>query len=129
MAANATTKIQVNYGKDGSLVNIYADNQAELESLLTTVQDLSPLINSVLASVRPTGTIASATAALQAGGLAPTPVAASAPVVAPAGGNSCRHGAMVYREGVSGKGPWKGWMCAAPQGTPKEQKCDAIWVK
>ena len=129
MAANATTKIQVNYGKDGSLVNIYADDQAELESLLTTVQDLAPLINSVLASVRPTGTVASATANLAAAGLNPTPVAQPAPAAAPQGGHVCRHGAMSYKEGVNARGPWKGYLCNAPQGTPKEQKCDAIWVK
>jgi len=52
MAANATTKIQVNYGKDGVLVNVYADNQAELETLLASVQDLSSLINSVNGSLR-----------------------------------------------------------------------------
>lgn len=128
MAANATTKIQVNYGKDGSLINIYADNQAELEALLTTVQDLSPLINSVLASVRPTGSIATATAAITQAFPGATPVAT--PAAAPAqGGHQCRHGQMVYREGVSARGPWKGYMCAAPQGTPKEQKCDAIFVK
>jgi hypothetical protein len=52
MAANATTKIQVNYGKDGVLVNVYADNQGELEALLASVQDVSSLINSVNGSLR-----------------------------------------------------------------------------
>jgi hypothetical protein len=47
MAANATTKIQVNWGKDGLLVNVYADNAQELEQLLTTVQDTAALIESV----------------------------------------------------------------------------------
>jgi hypothetical protein len=51
MAANATTKIQVNYGKDGLLVNIYADNAKELEELLTTVQDTASLLESVGTSI------------------------------------------------------------------------------
>jgi TPP-dependent trihydroxycyclohexane-1,2-dione (THcHDO) dehydratase len=51
MAANATTKIQVNYGKDGSLINIYADNAKELEELLAAVQDTATLIESVGASL------------------------------------------------------------------------------
>jgi hypothetical protein len=60
MAANATTKIQVNWGKDGLLVNVYADNAQELEQLLTTVQDTSALIESVGHSIgrggsQPTG--------------------------------------------------------------------------
>jgi len=71
MAANATTKLQVNYGKDGPLVNIYADNQAELETLLASVQDLSSLINSVNSSLRGTPTIASIADAFNA-----TPVVA-----------------------------------------------------
>ena len=61
MAANATTKIQVNYGKDGVLVNVYADNQAELEALLASVQDVASFINSVNGSLRgaPAPTVAS----------------------------------------------------------------------
>ena len=51
MAANATTKIQVNYGKDGLLVNIYADNAKELEELLTTVHDTASLLESVGTSI------------------------------------------------------------------------------
>jgi len=43
------------------------------------------------------------------------------------GGNSCRHGVMAFREGTSSKGPWKGYMCAAPKGAT--DKCDTIWVR
>ena len=43
------------------------------------------------------------------------------------GGNICKHGAMTYREGVGAKGPWKGYMCAAPKGAT--DKCQTIWVR
>lgn len=123
MAANATTKIQVNYGKDGVLVNIYADNQGELETLLASVQDLSSLINSVNGSLRgtPAPTVASVAEAF--GG---TPVT-SAPAPVAAGANACKHGPMVYKSGTSTKGPWQGWMCPTPKGAT--DKCDTIWVR
>ena len=59
------------------------------------------------------------------------PVRAAAPVAsapAPQGGaNVCKHGPMAYKEGVSAKGPWKGYMCQAPKGAP--DKCQTIWVR
>ena len=124
MAANATTKIQVNYGKDGVLVNVYADNQAELESLLASVQDLSTLINSVNGSLRgaPAPTVASVADAFNA-----TPVAAPAPVVTEGQAPTCKHGNMTFRTGTSARGPWKAWMCAAPKGAA--DKCDAIFIR
>jgi hypothetical protein len=41
--------------------------------------------------------------------------------------HTCRHGEMAFRSGTSAKGPWKGYMCAAPKGAP--DKCDTIWVR
>lgn len=124
MAANATTKIQVNYGKDGLLVNVYADNAKELEELLTTVQDTSSLMQSVGASIGRSnppqsngGAIAYAKKALGA-----TAVSASE-----ADAPDCKHGTMAFRSGVGQKGPWKGWMCAAPKGAT--DKCDTVWIR
>ena len=122
MAAPESTKFQVNFkSPDGTLINLYASSKEELESLLTAAQDFSALISSVSKS-------------FSGGGYAP---AVSAPVVsgqvaapaapAPAGGQACRHGNMVYKEGVGAKGPWKGYMCAAPKGAP--DKCQTIWVR
>ena len=51
MAAPERTKLQVNYGKDGLLVNVYAETAKELEDLLTIVQDTSSLMLSVGASI------------------------------------------------------------------------------
>ena len=136
MAAPDTTKYQINYKlADGTLINLYATDVKDLETGLADLGMVASLIKSTGADLSGNA-LASATAALQAGGLAPTQVYTSpAPAnqqlnntaAAPAGGNACRHGAMVYKEGTSAKGPWKAWMCAAPKGAP--DKCDAIWIR
>ena len=125
MSASQTTKFQVNYKlADGTLINIYADNVRELEAGLA---DLA--MNA--ANIRVTGS------ELSGGAPAPAPTVAAVaqqfnatPVAAPApagGANSCRHGAMTLRSGVGQKGPWSGYMCAAPKGAP--DKCETIWVR
>lgn len=43
---------------------------------------------------------------------------------APAGGRTCQHGARVRREGVSARGPWVGWFCSTPKGTPGQCPAD-----
>ena len=124
--ATEGTKFQINYKlNDGTLINLYAGTVTELESGLA---DLA--MNAM--NIRATGLELS-------GGQAPAPaptVAAVAqqfnatPVAAPAptgGANTCRHGAMTLRSGVGQKGPWSGYMCAAPKGAP--DKCDTIWVR
>ena len=117
MAAPESTKFQVNFkSPDGTLINLYAASKEELEGLLTAAQDFSALIGSVSQAF--------------AGSAAPAPVRSFTPAVAaPAAGNGnvCKHGEMVYREGVGAKGPWKGYMCAAPKGAT--DKCSTIWVK
>lgn len=122
--ATEGTKFQINYKlNDGTLINLYASTVTELESGLA---DLA--MNAM--NIRATG-------AELSGGQAPAPTVAAVaqafnatPVAAPApsgGGNTCRHGAMTLRSGVGQKGPWSGYMCAAPKGAP--DKCDTIWVR
>jgi hypothetical protein len=118
MAAPESTKFQVNFkAPDGTLINLYATNKEELEALLTAAQDFSALIGSVSQAFGGAGNAA--------------PVRSAAPVAsAPApqaSGNVCKHGPMAYKEGVSAKGPWKGYMCAAPKGAV--DKCATIWVR
>jgi hypothetical protein len=117
MAAPESTKFQVNFkSPDGTLINLYAASKEELEALLTAAQDFSALIGSVSQAFGSAGYAA--------------PVRSAAPVAsAPSadGGNICKHGAMTYREGVGAKGPWKGYMCAAPKGAT--DKCQTIWVR
>ena len=128
MAANATTKIQVNYGKDGVLVNVYADNQGELEALLASVQDVSSLINSVNASLRGAPVASAPTVGSIEKQFNTPPVApAPAPVVVEGQAPTCSHGTMAFRNGTSARGPWRAWMCAAPKGAV--DKCEAIFLR
>ena len=126
--ATEGTKFQINYKlNDGTLINLYAATVTELE---TGLADLA--MNAM--NIRATGLelsggaapVAAPTVAAIAQQFNATPVAAPAPAQS-GGGNSCRHGVMTLRSGVGQKGPWSGYMCAAPKGAP--DKCDTIWVR
>jgi len=121
--ASEGTKFQINYKlADGTLINLYAANVQELETGLTDLSMVSALIKSTGAEFtggQPAPTVASVAQAFNA-----TPVAAAP---AQAGGHTCKHGVMSLRSGVGQKGPWSGYMCAAPKGAP--DKCDTIWVR
>ena len=123
MAANENTKFQINYKlNDGTLINLYATDVKDLETGLNDLGMVATLIKATsndLHGGAPAPTVASVAESFNA-----TPVAAPAPT---GGGNSCRHGAMTLRSGVGQKGPWSGYMCAAPKGAP--DKCDTIWVR
>ena len=125
--ATEGTKFQINYKlNDGTLINLYAGSVTELESGLA---DLA--MNAM--NIRATGLelsggaapVAAPTVASVAQAFGGTPVAA--PAAPTGGGNTCRHGVMALREGTSARGPWKGYMCAAPKGAT--DKCDTIWVR
>ena len=123
--ATEGTKFQINYKlNDGTLINLYATDVKDLETGLADLGMVATLIRTTgndLHGGQPAPTVASVAAAF--GG---TPVQA-APAAAPAGGNTCRHGVMALREGTSARGPWKGYMCAAPKGAT--DKCDTIWIR
>jgi hypothetical protein len=123
--ATEGTKYQINYKlNDGTLINLYAADVKELETGLTDLSMVATLIKSTgkeLGGV-PTQPAPSVDAIAQS--FNATPVAAPAPQ---GGGNTCRHGVMALRSGVGQKGPWSGYMCAAPKGAP--DKCDTIWVR
>ena len=118
MAANSDTAVQINYKlADGTLINVYAKNVAELEGHLIALADKSTIITATAtalgANTTPAGNLAFAKQSLGA-----TEIQAD---------KTCKHGAMQYKTGVSSKGPWKAWMCAAPKGAP--DKCEAIWIR
>jgi hypothetical protein len=122
--ATEGTKFQINYKlNDGTLINLYAATVTELESGLA---DLAMNAMNIRATgLELSGGQAAPTVAAVAQSFNATPVqAAPAPA---GGGNSCRHGVMTLRSGVGQKGPWSGYMCAAPKGAP--DKCDTIWVR
>ena len=123
--ATEGTKFQINYKlNDGTLINLYAATVQELETGLTDLSMVSTLIKSTGAELGGVPAQAAPSVAAVAQAFNATPVAAPAPA---GGGNSCRHGAMTLRSGVGQKGPWSGYMCAAPKGAP--DKCDTIWVR
>jgi hypothetical protein len=127
MAAPDSTKFQINYKlSDGTLINLYATDVRELESGLADLGMVASLIKSTGADLGGSAT-ASAVAAITNAFPGATPVAQPAAAPAADGGKQCRHGAMSFKSGVSAKGPWQGWMCAAPKGAA--DKCDTIWVR
>jgi hypothetical protein len=40
---------------------------------------------------------------------------------------SCTHGIMTKRQGAGAKGPWKGYMCPTPKGTPDQ--CEPVFIR
>lgn len=125
MAAPESTKFQVNFkSPDGTLVNLYAANKDELEALLTAAQDFSALIGAVSQSFHGN------TPAVSVQPSAPRAVSNPAPAttqVVEGQAPACKHGNMTFRTGTGAKGPWKGWMCAAPKGA--SDKCATIWAQ
>ena len=147
--ASETTKLQVNFKlNDGTLINIYADNAGELESLLTTIQDTAPLVQSVSQSlgnsVR-TAAFSGGSQGASASGAAPAPSGEGERVPDRYGNTwvygiqtapDCANGKMILKEGISEKTgkPYKGWYdpAAGPrwQG-PKiaqEFRAKTIWI-
>lgn len=129
MAANENTKFQINYKlADGTLINLYAADVRDLETGLTDLSMVASLIKSTSAELSGGNATASAVAAITQQFPAAQPVA-----VTPTGQDAassvkmCKHGQMSYRTGTGQKGPWQGYMCAAPKGAP--DKCETIWVR
>ena len=123
--ATEGTKFQINYKlNDGTLINLYAATIQELESGLADLAMNAMNIRATGAELGGTPIASAPTVAAVAQSFNATPVVNNA---APGSGNTCRHGVMSLRSGVGQKGPWSGYMCAAPKGAP--DKCDTIWVR
>jgi hypothetical protein len=128
MAANENTKFQINYKlADGTLINLYAADIKDLETGLTDLSMVAALIKSTSSELSGGNATAAAVQNIQAQ-FAATPVAVT-PTGQPADTavKMCKHGQMAFKTGTSAKGPWQGYMCAAPKGAL--DKCDAIWVR
>ena len=128
--ATEGTKFQVNYKlNDGTLINLYAATVAELEAgladLAMNALNIRATGNELSGGSAPAPTVAAVAAQFNA-----TPISQGDTRVNPPaseGSQSCRHGEMALRSGTSARGPWKGYMCAAPKGAT--DKCDTIWVR
>jgi len=118
-ANNQNVRLQVNFKlNNGDLINVYADDQTELEKGLVTIQDLASLISSVSQSLAGVSMLKAITPS--------APASSAAPVATPSGAApQCKHGEMVFKSGVGDRGPWKGYMCPAPKGAL--DKCKAIY--
>ena len=124
MAANENTKFQINYKlSDGTLINLYAADVKDLETGLNDLGMVATLIKATAADLGGGNATAAAVQNIQAAFNA-TPVAA--PVEQP-GTKNCKHGVMAFKTGTSARGPWQGYMCAAPKGAA--DKCETIWVR
>ena len=118
MAAGQETALQINYKlSDGTLINVYAKDQAHLESLLTSLGDVSSLILATSSALGINNSPAANIANMQAQ-LGAVEISAD---------KQCKHGAMSLKTGTSAKGPWKAWMCGAPKGAT--DKCEPIWIR
>lgn len=135
MAANENTKFQINYKlADGTLINLYAADVRDLETGLTDLSMVASLIKSTSVELSGGNATASAVAAISQQFNA-TPIhplddranPATKQDVANGSVKMCKHGQMSYRTGTGQKGPWQGYMCAAPKGAP--DKCETIWVR
>lgn len=125
MAANENTKFQINYKlQDGTLINLYAQDVKDLETGLNDLGMVAALIKATAADLGG-GATATAVQNIQAQ-FNTTPVVQAAPVEQP-GAKACKHGQMAFKTGTSARGPWQGYMCAAPKGAL--DKCETIWVR
>jgi len=124
------TAFQANFKlADGTLINVYADDAAKFEAQLGFVQDLASLIHSVsdsLGHAVPSAikkAFPGATPVVSSFDDRANPPAGAAPTASPA----CKHGPMVFKEGVSQRGPWRAWMCSAPRGAA--DKCEPNFLR
>ena len=125
--ATEGTKFQVNYKlADGTLINLYAATATELEAGLADLAMNATNIRMVGTELSGSRYQNTATPTVEAVAQAFN----AQPVQLPSqsgSGNTCKHGVMALREGTSARGPWKGYMCAAPKGAT--DKCDTIWIR
>jgi hypothetical protein len=143
MAAPESTKFQVNYKlADGTLINIYATNQTELESSLTSLSDLSTLITTTGTTLGATpqsfngaGAISYAKKALGATSIATdtdgdtvTDKFGSVYTYNRADAPDCVNGKMIHKAGVRKDGsPY--WAWCDPAAGPKPVRMGPGYVK
>lgn len=108
----------------------YDEFVAERDKALEGIQADVEFVNLVRA--------ASNAATVLAGGETPAPAAAPAapaawdapaavpPTFGAAATQMCDHGPMTARTGVGAKGPWRGWFCPTPKGTPGQCKAQFV---
>lgn len=113
----------------GALLNVYGKTPDEFEFNLKAFGVLLNDITAVEQAInvaKPTA-VAQVSAALGATVVNDPTVAAPPAPVTNAGAPACRHGAMVWKEGVSKAGKaYKMWSCTSKN---RQDQCDPQWVK
>jgi hypothetical protein len=114
---------------DGRIFVVAADTFADFKSHLTDVlgpEGVDKMLGTMASSIEGAPSyeqaVSNVTATLGATPVAPVSTPSTAPV-----GRNCKHGPMTKRSGNSAKGPWKGYMCPTPKGTPDQ--CDPVFLK
>lgn len=125
-------KIQISFKPQNRLDNLRANSWEEMDAILAGYGDRVAMINAIenLATSGVAGAITppSVSAPVSAAPAAPAPVPQAAPApAAPAAGQTCKHGTMTYREGQGKRGPWRGYFCPSPKGTPDQ--CEPQFVR
>ena len=115
---------------DGRIFVIGADTYADFKTHLADVlgpQGAEAVITTMATSIEGAPSFEQAVSNVSTA-LGATPVAPQTftPSTAPTG-RTCKHGPMTKRSGTSAKGPWKGYMCPTPKGTPDQ--CDAVFLR
>jgi hypothetical protein len=132
MPAPENTGLQVNFKTpNGTLINIYAVDNAELSQKLEDIEGAAPQI----AALEGVLSAASRASGITAPPSAQTPAnPPSRPSTGPSSGGglaggaapSCSHGPRVYKSGVSKAGkPFKLWACTS---TNRNDQCSPQWV-
>jgi len=124
MSTEPMHKITVKIGD--SLRTIQADTHEEFVEQLEVAHGSLQQCYDLMVAARAVGNVAQtpAPAPVQAEAVAqPVPAAPAAPAAfTDATVPQCPHGAMTPRSGSGAKGPWKGWFCPTPKGTPDQCK-------
>lgn len=118
---------------DGRIFVVAADTFADFKTHLTDVlgpEGFDKVLTTMAASIEGAPSFEQAVANVGAQFPNATPVSpvpqTFTPSTAPVGRN-CKHGPMTKRSGSSAKGPWKGYMCPTPKGTPDQ--CEPVFLK
>lgn len=101
--------------RDRALEGIQGD--VEFVNLVRAAANAAPLVAG--GETVPSAPVAAAPAAWDAPAAPPTTFGAAATQM-------CDHGPMTARTGVGAKGPWRGWFCPTPKGTPGQCKAQFV---
>jgi hypothetical protein len=117
-----TTKFQLSDKRGDAIILVSAEDNdpgVAYQSFRVAAEDAG--LDAVVQSFQ--GATASVIAA-PAAAYASAPAAVAAAPLAVPGAPRCNHGPRTRRAGTNQRGPWVGWFCPSPKGTPDQCKPD-----